>query len=284
MLTPRRPGIAFERGVTPILWSRDHEFAQFLNGVSVIIAPIEHLLNNVANEVRTKHCENNPALKEELELFIKQETNHTLYHNRFNKLLLDAGYDIKPVIAKVTAELKEMRDKKSLAFCAAYCAGFENTATFTAKYVYEQCDKYFEGAEPSGANLWLWHISEEFEHRTSCHEAFNAVSGSYFLRIWGFLYSFWHVNHCFWRGTAVLLRKDRETMTASQRWASRFNQARNIARQFSWAIPRMLQLLSPAFDPAKMPIPPRIQAALDFFKTTDPINETFISVYRFAPE
>ena len=61
-------------------------------------------------------------------------------------------------------------------------------------------------------------------------------------------------------------------------------QARNIARQFSWAIPRMLQLLSPAFDPAKMPIPPRIQAALDFFKTTDPINETLISVYRFAPE
>ena len=284
MLTPRRPDIAFQQGVTPILWSKDREFAQYLNGVSVIITPVEHLLNNVANEIRAQHCDGNPALKEELELFIRQESNHTLYHNRFNKLLLDAGYEIKPVIAAVTGELKALRDKKSLAFCAAYCAGFENTATFVAKYVYEQCDQYFEGAEPSGANLWLWHISEEFEHRTSCHEAFNAVSGSYFLRLAGFFYSFWHINYCFWRGASVLLKKDREAMTPFRRWASRLHQARNMTRQLAWTLPRMLPLLSPGFDPGKMPVPARIQAALDFFKTSDPINEPFTAVYRFVPE
>ncbi|MCB5944273.1 metal-dependent hydrolase [Acidocella sp. KAb 2-4] len=284
MLTARKPGIQINQAISQIVWSKDVEFAHIFNGVSVVVPYVEHLLNSVMNEVRTNYAADNPLLKEELDLFIRQETNHSIYHNRFNKLMLDAGYDIKPVMTKITAELKALRDKRSLAFISAYCAGFENTATFTAQYVFEACDEFFIGADPTGANLWLWHIAEEFEHRMTCHEAFKAVSGNYLMRIWGFAYSFWHINWSFWRATAVLLKKERESMTPAQLKASRRNHMRLMRRQFVYAIPRMLPLLRPGFNPAKLTVPPKIAAALEFFKKTDPINEAFTSVYPMAAE
>ena len=57
-----------------------------------------------------------------------------------------------------------MRAKRSLAFNVGYCGGFENAATFSSKYLLERCDSDFAGADPGGANLFLWHVAEEFEH------------------------------------------------------------------------------------------------------------------------
>lgn len=277
MLITRKPNIQIDVDASEVVWSKDVEFSMILNGVSIVVPHVEHFLNNVMNEIRNDFTPANPALKEELDLFIRQETNHSIYHNRFNKLMISAGYDIRSLMSQVADELKTMREKRSLAFAAAYCAGFENTATFTAKYIFEQCDDFFEGADPAGANLWLWHIAEEFEHRTSCHEAFRAVSGNYFMRIFGFAYSFWHINRCFARATELLLSKYRQGMTPAQIKSSKRNHRRLMIRQLSYALSRMLPLLLPGFDPGKLPVPPKIQAALDFFKSTDPINETFAS-------
>lgn len=273
MLIARKPSIDLDKA--ELIWSRIPEFALFFNASGAAIPYVEHFLNNVIKQVRQEVADRSPALAEELDIFIRQETNHTTYHNRFNKRMFEAGYaDLKPLLRQITEELRELRTKRSLAFCTAYCAGFENAATFSAGYLLDGCEDLFEGAEPNGANLLLWHVAEEFEHRSVCHDAFNAVSGSYFLRIAGLVYSFWHINYCFARCRKVILAKFRDGMTESERKASEKRHRKVLLRQAFYMLPRALALFSPYFHPAKLKPTRRIEHALAMFANTAPVMQT----------
>lgn len=273
MLTARTPSINLEKA--EIIWSRIPEFALFFNASGAAIPNVEHFLNNVINEVRGVVAASDPGLAQELELFIRQETNHTIYHNAFNKRMFAAGFaGLKPVLRQIAEELRELRKTKSLAFCAAYCAGFENAATFSAQYLIDGCEDLFEGAEPNGANLILWHVAEEFEHRSVCHDAFHAVSGSYFLRIWGLLYAFWHINCSFARCRKVILTQFRHGMTEGERKRSEKRHRKVLLRQAIYMLPRVLLLFNPSFHPSKLKVSRRVERALEMFSRTSPILHT----------
>ncbi|WP_159979113.1 MULTISPECIES: metal-dependent hydrolase [unclassified Novosphingobium] len=259
-----------------IIWSRTPEVALFFNAMSAVIPYVEHYLNNVVDEVRADHSEGDPALRAMLGEFIRQETEHSKLHARFNKRLFDAGYgELKPLLRKISDELQSIRGRHSLAFNAAYCAGFENSATFSAAYLLGPGLPLFEGADPAGANLILWHVAEEFEHRAVCHEAFHAVSGSYFLRLWGLAYAFVHVNYSFKRAGDVIFRIHRQGMSRAQVKASKRRFRRFLLGQLGYMAPRMLQLLHPRFDPAKLEVPEAIHAALAHFAGPGPFAENY---------
>lgn len=280
-LTVRKPQIARDNGL--IDWSPVPEFAHLNNGASATIPYVEHYLNNVMNEVRQRYCDDNPALREEIDLFIKQEAIHARYHLAFNKQMFAAGYDgLKAIIDTAVRDLQQMRETRSLAFNLAYCAGFETTATFSAKYALEKCDAYFKGADSYGANLFQWHVAEEFEHRATVHKALHQVSGSYLVRMAGLAYSFWHINRMFGDGARLILVRYREDMTPAERRRSTRIERRLKVRQFAYLLPRMLRLLNPRYDPQAISVSPRVQQAMDFFKTREPILASYADL-RDAP-
>ncbi|MFT4054121.1 MAG: metal-dependent hydrolase [Novosphingobium sp.] len=273
-LTVRKPDIA--RSDADVNWSPVPEFAHVLNGASVVIPYVEHYLNNVMSEVRRDCCAHDPALAEEIALFIRQEATHSRYHMAFNKLMFDSGYDgLQAVIDRTVADLQRQRAGRSLAFNVAYCAGFETTATFSACYLLEHCDAMFKGGDAYGANLLQWHVAEEFEHRTTCHRALHAVGGGYLLRIAGFLYSFWHINVLFSAAEAVILDKYRAGMSAAQVKASRRVVSRIKRRQLLHMLPGLVRLVMPGYDPARIAVPEKVRKALDFFRGTGPIVASF---------
>ena len=273
-LTVRKPDIA--RSDADVNWSPVPEFAHILNGASVVIPYVENYLNNVMNEVRRDCCESDPALAEEISLFIRQEAMHSRYHAAFNKLMFDTGYDgLQSVIDRTVADLQRQRVRRSLAFNVAYCAGFETTATFSACYLLEHCDAMFKGGDAYGANLLQWHVAEEFEHRTTCHRALHAVRGGYLLRIAGFLYSFWHINVLFSSAAAVILDTYRAQMTPAQVKASRRAVNRIKRRQLFHMLPGLARLVLPGYDPADIAVPEKMRQALDFFGSRKPIMASF---------
>lgn len=277
MLTARTPSIDLDKA--DIVWSPIPEFALFFNATGAAIPNVEHFLNNVINEVRQTVAERDPALAGELALFIQQESNHTAYHNRFNKRMFEAGYaGLKPVLRQISCEFQHLRKSRSLAFCTAYCAGFENAATFSAQYLLEGCEDLFVGAEPNGANLILWHVAEEFEHRAVCHDAFHAVSGNYFLRIWGLLYAFWHINYSFARCRKVILEVFREGMSEAERKASAKRHSRVLMRQAFYMLPRVFLLFSPFFHPSQLKPSKRVERALALFSGVQPVMRTHYTV------
>ena len=266
----RAPDIRPQEG--PLMWSKTPEFCMAYNAYSVVIPYVEYYLNNIMNQVRKKHCADNPELAEALTTFVQQETNHARYHVRFNQLMFDAGIEgLKELVDALVADLKQFADKRSLAFNTGYCAGFESIATYDARYLFEQCDEYFEGAG-QGANLLLWHVAEEFEHRAVCHDAFHAVSGRYFLRIYALFFAFWHVGGAFVRAEELVLKHYTKNLPEQeQRQVLRRSQSL-FWRQIRYVAPRMLKILSPWYNPARLRVPRRIQTALDKFRTADPIT------------
>ncbi|GGC19221.1 hypothetical protein GCM10011371_03600 [Novosphingobium marinum] len=274
MLTVRKPEL--DQRSTPLVWSRVPEFALYNNGSSICIPYYEHFLNNVAKEVRDEHCGSRPELRETLDLFIRQEATHARYHTDFNRRLLgDDNPELEAIVAELVEDLRKLRKNRSLAFNMAFCAGFENTATFSALYLFQHCDDLFEGADARGANLFLWHVAEEFEHRSVCHDAFHAISGNWLVRVSALAYSFWHVGHYFDRAAAVVLRQWRETLSEEERSASVQRERMLKRRQMRFILPRLRHLVMPGFDPASFEVPPKIAAALDHFAGEEPIHRHF---------
>jgi uncharacterized protein len=267
----RAPGIELDEG--PLLWSKVPEFSMSYNGASVIIPYVEHYLNSVINKVRAEYCADNPQLKDELTTFIKQETTHAQYHHRFNTRIFALVPEMKAIADRMTSDLKRQRERRSFAFNVAYCVGFESIATFDSQYLYEACDDLFEGADAGGANLVLWHVAEEFEHRSVCHDAYGAVSGDYFVRVYATLYAFWHIWGAFMRAEAIILEHYARQMSAMERKNSKRRSKKIMRRHMRYLIPRMLRIFVPGYHPAKIRVPPRIQAALEFFRSADPIRE-----------
>lgn len=257
-------------------WSRIVEFSAVYNGASVVIPIVEHYLNQVMKDVKAAVGDRNPALTEEIDIFMLQETIHATLHKKFNQCLFDAGIDeLKPLMKEVADTLKRLRDTRSLAFNIAFCAGFETIATFGSKYLYEECDPYFEGADPPMPNLILWHVAEEFEHRATCHRAFNAVSGNYFVRLYAMVYAFRVIGGFFRRAEAIVLAHHRKNMSADELATSKRRSDKVFRRQMRYLLPRMVRIGLPGYDPAKLPMSPRIAKALEFFKRSEPITQRY---------
>lgn len=261
---------------TPLIWSRIPEFSIGWNGSSICIPFYEHYLCNVAKSVRDQCCGDNPGLRDQLDDFIRQEGTHARYHSESNRRFLDGGNpDLEAIVHDLVASLQTLRKERSLAYNMAFCAGFENTATYSALYLFQHCDDLFEGADPNGVNLFLWHVAEEFEHRSVCHDAFTAISGSYVTRIAGLAHSFRHIGGFFDRAIDVVLRQWQEGLSESERKESQRRHRALKRRQNRFILPRLGTLLNPRFDPARFVVPPKIEHALTHFAGASPVTEHF---------
>ncbi|GGD84648.1 metal-dependent hydrolase [Croceicoccus mobilis] len=270
----RKPALDVQ--ATPLVWSRIPEFSIYSNGSSICIPFYEHYLNNVAKSVRDECRTANPALADRLDDFIRQEATHARYHAEFNRRFLDDGNPaLDRIVKELVADLQKMRKERSLAYNMAFCAGFENTATYSALYLFQHCDDLFEGADPNGANLFLWHVAEEFEHRSVCHDAFMAISGRYLTRIAALVHSFRHIGSYFDRAADVILKQYQAGLTEPERRESQRQHRALMRRQQRFILPRLGTLLNPRFDPARFTVPPKIEHALKHFSGPAPVTRHF---------
>src|SRR5690606_427253 len=74
-------------------WAPVHEFAQSYNGFSTVPAHIEPFLIKVMMRVKDLLGERNAALKQDIEVFNKQEVQHCKQHVAFNNMLYRSGYE-----------------------------------------------------------------------------------------------------------------------------------------------------------------------------------------------
>lgn len=261
MITVRVPDFDFSE--SKIIWSTTPEFAHICNGMSMAAPLVEPYLNKVMLRCLKKFGDRNPDLTAEVTSFVQQELSHYRMHMRFNERIYANGYDeVRQLDAKFKAELRELLDQHSLEFNAAYCAGFETFTLYTAKFMFSKAADLFENCDPGGADLWLWHLAEEYEHRSVCHDVFATVSGNYFTRVHGLWRAFWHINGFVGEAAQFMLRKHRASMTPQERRAS-LKQERAYKRRFMlYALPRMLAILVPYYDPGKVQAPAALHEAL----------------------
>ena len=252
----RRPDLDFSS--TPARWSPDGEFAQATNASSLWIPSLERFLNRVLARVLTQYRDDprmTAKLREEVRIFIRQESNHTAIHDSFNAILTREGYDTAPLIQHFEAEFERLMQTRSLAFLTAYCEGFETFGPPAALAWLDQMDDILVGARPEVVDLWKWHLLEEYEHRTVCHDVFHLVHGGYFLRLYGFFYQMVHLGGFTRKVREHLLAVDRATMTPEELEISRKREKKASRAQLMRFLPRLFSVLSPFYTPYNSPEP-----------------------------
>ena len=256
----RRPSLD-PAGMPPV-WTRDPGFAVALNAGGVLAPAVEPYLNRVMSEAARRLGGAKAALKDEIRLLIRQETEHYRVHEAFNQALYDQGFGaLEPVMTDLKAELNVQFRRRSFAFNLAYCVGFETYTLYLCQFLFGPGARYFDGADPRGADLWRWHLAEEYEHRAVCHDAFRVLIGDYPLRILATLHVHRHIG-AFRRRAATIL------MGEASQWA------RGRERAFSMVLiadlaPRVLPAFLPFYDPRRARAAPSLLETLDRYPKVD---------------
>lgn len=253
----RQPVFDFSK--TKPRWAKSMEFAMGKNGLSITIPPLERFLNRVMAKARSQIKGDDPAsvqLRADISTFIKQESVHYATHEGFNRAV-SVGFDRIPELeAKVEAHYTRMLEKRSLAFCVAYCEGFETLGPLGAHMMINaQFGKLLEGADPNVTMLFRWHAMEEFEHRSVVYRTFKRIHGGYFMRVGMFFYQMYWFAKLSGMVTKYMLEVERAKMTPEEVAESK-RREKAIAKLTRKSVLGYLpKALSPWYDPDRLPIP-----------------------------
>jgi uncharacterized protein len=249
---------------SPTHWAPNPEFAQQRNATSMIPVHVEPYLVKVMIKAREALGPGHAKLKDEIGIFIKQETQHYKQHQRFNDKLYAAGYDELPQLEKELADdYKRFLATKSLKFNLAYSEGFETLGPANLLAMFRNYDGLLDGADQTVVDLWKWHMVEEYEHRSTVHDTYHALYGRNFFTWLYRLYGLWtavrHLGSWGNGAAAYMLAKDREKMNAQELAASQAR-AREGKRKFGrLLLPYLLRALSPFYHPSRIAPPPGLE-------------------------
>lgn len=249
-------------------WGDNVEACTVINAGGIIPPPIERYLIKV---MRRAKKELDPVadadLIEDINLFNKQEGQHFKLHAEYLAMLAANGYPrITEYEAAFEADLDEFLATKDLAWNLGYGEGFESSGPALASGwldgpIQELCGD--RGSEIM--KLWMWHLAEEFEHRSVVHDVLHRLYGAeraHELRTTVGEFARGHYGDHAGRAAAYLFEVDRATMTEEQRATS---VEREMAAwlalgaiggdNFGW-------IHDPDYDPANVPVPAGYQRVL----------------------
>ncbi len=142
-------------------WLNDDPVATaFYNALSVTFPKGEGFF---IDSVRKFRDGTPPRLAEEIAAFTKQEVIHTREHVAFNRHVVDQGYDVSKLEARVDREIALTKGRPPIASLAATMC----LEHFTAIIAHELASnlRHLAGGDAEAAALWRWHAIEEIEHK-----------------------------------------------------------------------------------------------------------------------
>lgn len=204
----RRMKFEFEKSGFQRYWLDNHAFKSlFWSQLSAAFAPGEAFFIDSARALKSQTKD--PALREEIAEFCKQEGHHTAQHLKFDRMNQEMGVDVeacrrryKWILDRARANMTPMEMLAATAALEHFTSGFAHQL-FNNKHL-------FEGADPKVFALWAWHAAEEAEHRATCFDLYKQLGGSYGERTtilvgaWFFILAAAVIN------TADMLRRDKK--------------------------------------------------------------------------
>jgi predicted metal-dependent hydrolase len=123
-----------------------------------------------------------PQLREEAEVFIAQESQHTAAHRKHVNAMIARYPGLRDVLNEVNKSYEQLYEEHPLKFHLAYIASLEATFPPLFTFMIEYRDHLYNG-DSRIASLFLWHYIEEIEHRSSAELIFDGVVGDRFYRL-----------------------------------------------------------------------------------------------------
>jgi hypothetical protein len=124
------------------------------------------------------------ALLADMRAFCAQEGQHYQQHARVNRILKasnPAFVALEPIEAELEADYRRFSREKDLGWNVAYAEAFE-AMTMTLSCTQMEMGIHRDMRAPI-RDLFLWHITEEMEHRTVCFDACHALGVGWWRRL-----------------------------------------------------------------------------------------------------
>lgn len=162
----------------PRHWNGGDAFrTAFFNALSMSFPVGEQFfIDSLRNGVKTMPPEQRAAFEGEVQGFIGQEATHRRIHALFNGQLEKQGYvnTWEPRAKLRIAKLDRIADPRH---AIAATAATEHFTAILAEHLLAH-PQSLEGAEPRLKTMWLWHASEEAEHRSVAFDVYRALGGN----------------------------------------------------------------------------------------------------------
>lgn len=165
----------------------------------------QFFIDSVRNGFKALPADQQERFKAEVQGFVGQEATHRRIHALFNGHLEKQGL-VNAWAPRAQKRLKLLEGVDARHWLAITAANEHFTAIF-ADWMLRNHD-WLDGSEPRLKKMWLWHASEESEHKSTAFDLYQALGGSYkWRKIW-----FWRVTFIFLgdtlRQTVDNLRRD----------------------------------------------------------------------------
>ena len=264
---PQRRAARFDFTDSEARWNPRHEqFAYLVNAISTLLPHLERFLVSSVTEASKQLAESDTELRQAMDDFCYQERRHNGNHVRFNKMIARHGYatELAPCEAKLDRYYNQLKERGPR-FGLAWSEGFETVAPFVGVFMFENADDFglSDWSDPTNA-LWLWHMSEEFEHRTVCNYAYKELYNHYPTRIRGLWSSTMHLFIYSVPLAWKMAQQDWVELPKRQRRRNERRFASMLLRLSGFIAPRLIgRAMRPGYDPAEMTPPAGMQDLLD---------------------
>lgn len=214
------------------------EFSAAANGVSMLMPYVEPY---VVRSIRMASGTLPEPLRTEAQTYVRQEGQHHAQHRRFNDQLVERVPALDWCEALMARVYGWVAGRPNLTFAVAFAAGFETVAYAAARWTADNYDKVLADADSEEAQIFLWHLAEEVEHKNVAIDVFRAIGGRQRTYVAAMLLSAVLLAIFSFLNTAVILLKTR-----------RFFHPMAHLRLFGWTISFLFELL-PAMAVSVLP-------------------------------
>jgi predicted metal-dependent hydrolase len=142
----------------------------------------------------------------EIRGFIGQEATHRRIHQRFNAQLEAQGY-VNRWEGRIRRRIAKRLEGRDARAWVGATAATEHFTAMLAEYLLTT-PSVLQGAEPRLRDLWLWHASEESEHRSTAFDLYRALGGNEVWRRRLYLIVTWNFTRDLARQTWLNLWRD----------------------------------------------------------------------------
>jgi predicted metal-dependent hydrolase len=251
-------------------WAANTEAVRMLNAVGIVPAHIEPFLIKVMRLARAElDPQRHRDLIDDIDVLIRQEGQHTKFHAACNRAMRAAGYEMMAELeAAYAADYEVMLREKSLRYNLAYCEGFEATGSAAAStFLDDGFEEQLGACDPRPLELWRWHLAEEYEHRTVVFRTYHALYGrnpvvAYVYRLYGFFSFTRHLGGHVRRWSEAFAAADEAAGRQGAQSRARPSGPRRRGVPGGTSLTKMLSVLSPFYDPARIPPPKHLEAVL----------------------
>lgn len=211
--------VHFDIGDVPLEWIPGHPVASHVISLAnILLPPAERWFVATFNEALP--LVKDPSLAEQMRGFIGQEATHADVHDGvLNQFMVERGVDPEPLLRQLdyffsltlapSTSRNAVRRFRHLSNRLWLIAAIEHfTAMFGDFGLNCAWDDY--GADPTLADLYRWHGSEEVEHRCVAHDVAVYFHDSYSARIRSMLLAMTMVVFFIDRGAWYLIKNDPE--------------------------------------------------------------------------